>query len=182
MDYEKTSKAIRTARIAAGYTQAQVAELLGKAQTTVAAWETGRAMPPAPMIIELAKLYAVSSDYLLGLSEHYSVAHREENVPSRYFDCIKHLCTAVEATIAYLAEYLPQLLPNADDCIYAAIDCFCGLSDSFLDAIENKVDPSQYKANSINEITKMVICFYDYYDVTNQVLERISEKKNSTDD
>lgn len=78
MDYnEKMANAIRAARVSAGYTQAQVAAFLNMSQTGVAAWETGRATPPAATIAELAKLYGVSADYLLGLSDYYSDTHKE---------------------------------------------------------------------------------------------------------
>ena len=78
MDYkEKLANAIRTARAAAGYTQAQAAAILNMSQTGVAAWETGRATPPAATLAELAKLYGVSADYLLGLSDYYSDTHKE---------------------------------------------------------------------------------------------------------
>ena len=61
------------ARLKAGLTQKQVASAVNKSQTTVAAWESGRAQPDAATIVKLSELFHVSSDYLLGISliEHH---------------------------------------------------------------------------------------------------------------
>ena len=68
MNYNSISSAIRTARTNAKLSQKNVAEYLNKSQATVAAWETGRSQPDASTIVELAKLFHVSTDYLLGVS------------------------------------------------------------------------------------------------------------------
>lgn len=139
MDYEKTSKAIRTARIAAGYTQARVADILGKSQTAVAAWETGRSQPTASVIVELAKLYGVSSDYLLGLSDYFSDTHKA---------VIEALLGDVQAPrfadeMSRLIAKLPQLSEKIDDkdtfismtveCLGDTIKEFNALLSTFLD-------------------------------------------------
>lgn len=143
MDYEKTSNAIRTARIAAGYTQAQAAGLLGKSQTTVAAWETGRAMPPAPMIIELAKLYGVSSDYLLGLSDYYSDTH--EKVIKALFGGTQAPSFSNEVTkiIATLSE-ISEELGTQDSIVDESITCI---------------------TEAMQEFNKLLSCFILYYRV-----------------
>lgn len=69
MENENIAAAIRKSRLQAGFTQKDVASALGKGQTTVASWETGRSQPDAATIIVLAKLFDVSSDYLLGISD-----------------------------------------------------------------------------------------------------------------
>lgn len=47
------------------YTQSQLAELLGIGRTTIAAYESGQASIPLNRLNELARLYNVSTDYLL---------------------------------------------------------------------------------------------------------------------
>ena len=49
-----------------GYTQSELANKLNLNQTTVGKWENGKAVPDYPTLINLAKLYGVSTDYLLG--------------------------------------------------------------------------------------------------------------------
>lgn len=68
MELDNIAASIRKARLQAGLTQKDVASALGKGQTTVASWETGRSQPDAATIIFLSNLFDVSSDYLLGVS------------------------------------------------------------------------------------------------------------------
>ena len=49
-------------------TQKQVAEYLHIKQNTYCQYESGRRQIPIEMIISLAKLYHVSTDYILGLT------------------------------------------------------------------------------------------------------------------
>ena len=49
----------------AGYTQEQVANLLGVDRSTVAKWETGIALPRADTLIKLATLFDCTVDELL---------------------------------------------------------------------------------------------------------------------
>ena len=59
---------IRNLRIDRGYTQKQVGEYLGISQNTYSQYEIGVLNYPVDVIIKLAQLYAVSTDYLLGLT------------------------------------------------------------------------------------------------------------------
>lgn len=68
MDTNPLSSNIRSARLRANLSQAELAKLLSKSQTTVAAWETGRSQPDASTIIRLCEILNISSDQLLGLS------------------------------------------------------------------------------------------------------------------
>ena len=64
MDYKKR---IRDLREDADLTQAQVADILGTSQTMYARYERGASEMPIRHLIALAKLYRVSTDYILGL-------------------------------------------------------------------------------------------------------------------
>lgn len=48
-------------------TQADLARELGLTRSSINAWEMGLSVPSTPFIVELAKLFGVSTDYLLGL-------------------------------------------------------------------------------------------------------------------
>lgn len=58
---------IRELRESAGYSQAELARRLSVTRSSVNAWESGLSAPTAVYIVELAKLFRVTSDYLLGL-------------------------------------------------------------------------------------------------------------------
>lgn len=48
-----------------GYSQADLAKRLGIARTSVLAWENETSVPSMKHIIEMAKLFRVTTDYLL---------------------------------------------------------------------------------------------------------------------
>lgn len=52
-----------------GNTQADLAMQLGVSLPTVRAWEQGKSSPSNDMLVRICKLYKISSDYLLGLSD-----------------------------------------------------------------------------------------------------------------
>jgi len=53
---------LKAARVNAGFTQAEVAEKLGVAVSTVRNWETGATFPKQPAIEKMCDLYGVSYD------------------------------------------------------------------------------------------------------------------------
>lgn len=57
-------KALRTAR---GWTQAELARQLNITRNGVNSWEQGLSMPSPAFLVELAKTFSVTTDYLLGL-------------------------------------------------------------------------------------------------------------------
>ena len=63
---------IKTLREANGMTQNEIARQLGITRSSVNAWEMGISIPSTLYIVELAQLFAVSTDYLLGL-DHKAV-------------------------------------------------------------------------------------------------------------
>ncbi len=58
---------IRALREKAGYSQSELARRLTVTRSSVNAWESGLSAPTAAYIVDLAKLFHVTSDYILGL-------------------------------------------------------------------------------------------------------------------
>ena len=67
---------IRILRERAGYSQSELARRLSVTRSSVNAWESGLSAPTAVYIIELARLFHVSTDFILGLESagHLSLA------------------------------------------------------------------------------------------------------------
>lgn len=57
---------IRELRKSLNLSQSELAKRIGVSQTTVTAWETGRAEPSGAYISSLADYFDVTTDYLLG--------------------------------------------------------------------------------------------------------------------
>lgn len=55
---------LKAARVNAGYSQAQVANILDISLSTVKNWESGKTFPKQPMIERLCELYGVAYDYI----------------------------------------------------------------------------------------------------------------------
>lgn len=60
------SEKIRLVREQRGFSQAQLADKLGVARTTVTAWESATVAPSLAMLMQLCDYFNVSADYLLG--------------------------------------------------------------------------------------------------------------------
>ena len=60
---------LREHRVRLGLTQQEVADVLGTSQTMYARYERGANELPIHHLITLCKLYGVSADYILGLSD-----------------------------------------------------------------------------------------------------------------
>lgn len=64
---------IKALREAENMTQAALAKKLGITRSSVNAWEMGISVPSTQYIVELASMFNVSADYLLGLSRSSSL-------------------------------------------------------------------------------------------------------------
>jgi hypothetical protein len=60
-----TADRIRVLREARGWTQAELARRLNITRNGVNSWEQGLSMPSPACLVDLAKLFSVSTDYLL---------------------------------------------------------------------------------------------------------------------
>lgn len=60
---------LRQLRKVKGLSQAQVADILGGTKMMVSSYETGLRYPPYPTLVKMARLYGVTTDYLLGATE-----------------------------------------------------------------------------------------------------------------
>ncbi len=64
-----TATRIRQLREERGWTQAELAKRLGITRSSVNAWEMGISVPSTQYIVELAEMFRVSTDYLLGVRQ-----------------------------------------------------------------------------------------------------------------
>ncbi|MCI9169093.1 MAG: helix-turn-helix transcriptional regulator [Dorea sp.] len=65
---------IKALRENAGLTQAEVARQLEISRSGVNAWEMGLSVPSTQYIIELARNFKVSTDYLLGMNDTSTIS------------------------------------------------------------------------------------------------------------
>ena len=64
---------IKKLRVQQGMTQRELARRLSITRSSVNSWEMGISVPSTQYIVELAKIFKVSTDYLLGLSSSATV-------------------------------------------------------------------------------------------------------------
>lgn len=60
-------------RVALGWSQVEMAKRLGVAKQTISNWENDNIQPSIEMLIRVAKVLNVSTDYLLGLDDHLRI-------------------------------------------------------------------------------------------------------------
>ncbi len=68
-----TAERIKALREARGWTQAELARRMNMTRNGINSWEQGLSMPSPPSLVDLAKLFSVSTDYLLGVENHSTV-------------------------------------------------------------------------------------------------------------
>lgn len=66
MTREDIARIIKESRLSAGLTQMQVAEAIGRPQTTIASWESGKSQPDANTLFELFRVLGRSVDEAFG--------------------------------------------------------------------------------------------------------------------
>lgn len=64
---------IKKLREARGWSQAELARRLSVTRNGVNSWEQGLSMPSPACLVDLAKVFSVSTDYLLGIENLNSV-------------------------------------------------------------------------------------------------------------
>ena len=69
-----TAERIKTIREREGMTQSMLAKKLGITRSSVNAWEMGISTPSTPYIVELARIFNVSTDYLLGIESTATIS------------------------------------------------------------------------------------------------------------
>lgn len=82
---------IHEMRIALGWSQVELAKRLNVAKQTVSNWENDNIQPSIDMLVNLAKLFHVSTDYLLGLENAAML-----NVEGLPINLIAHLSLLIE--------------------------------------------------------------------------------------
>ena len=70
---------IRNLRLDNGYTQKQIAQVLGISQNTYSQYEIGVLNYPVDVVIKLADFYGTSTDYLLGRTDKKAPPVQENN-------------------------------------------------------------------------------------------------------
>ena len=60
---------IRELRVSFGWNQVELAKKLNISKQTVSNWENENIQPSVEMLVQVAKIFRVSTDYLLGLED-----------------------------------------------------------------------------------------------------------------
>ena len=61
---------IRELRVEKGLSQGKLGEMLSVSQDTVSLWEKSKSYPSVEIVILLSKIFEVSCDYILGVTDY----------------------------------------------------------------------------------------------------------------
>ena len=83
---------ITNLRTSCSMTQSELARKLNITRSSVNAWEMGISTPSTAYVVELAQLFHVSTDYLLGFSTNISldVSHLTEKEIQLVYDLVQY--------------------------------------------------------------------------------------------
>ena len=85
---------LKTLRLKENMTQAQLAKKIGLTKSVISAYENGLRLPSYDVLIHIAKIFNVSTDYLLGL-EHKREVDLSGLTPSE-IDALMNLIQAMK--------------------------------------------------------------------------------------
>ena len=68
-----TADRIKALRESRGWTQAELARRMNMTRNGINSWKQGLSMPSPQSLVDLARLFSVSTDYLLGVEKHNTV-------------------------------------------------------------------------------------------------------------
>lgn len=88
MDQVKIGKFIAERRRFNGFTQAQLAEMLGITDRAVSKWETGKAMPDSSIMLELCGILKITVNDLL-CGEVVSMENYNQKLENKLFEMVK---------------------------------------------------------------------------------------------
>jgi transcriptional regulator with XRE-family HTH domain len=71
---------VKELRQSKGWSQKEFSSQLGVAQSVIARYETGQKMASSDTLIDIAKLFGVSLDYLLGMSDERLIYDSRGNI------------------------------------------------------------------------------------------------------
>ena len=106
---------LRLLRVASGMKQGEIAELLGVGRSAYTYYELSRSKPDYDSLIKLAKLFHVSIDYLVGLSNFPEIATRPQvsaDVPDERL-ILESNVAQLERDERYYLALFRQLSPDA---------------------------------------------------------------------
>ena len=85
---------LKTQRLKENLTQAQLAQKLGLTKSVISAYETGLRMPSYDILIHIAKIFNVSTDYLLGVEQKQNIDL--SGLSNQEVDALKNLIKAMK--------------------------------------------------------------------------------------
>lgn len=115
---KELGRRIKACRLECGMSQEELAELLNMKRTNIANYEAGRVIPPGNVILALADIFKVSTDYILGLS----------NTPSNKLDELDNSLVQIQRAKKNLSSQDLQKMNRMVDMIKL----------SFIDAFSNE--------------------------------------------
>ena len=98
MNRQQIAEVLKLSRVAADLTQAQVAELIGKKQQTVASWETGQSQPDIDTLFTLCYLYGTTVNEAFGFVRKDESIQEEEMI-KKYRALDRHGKEIVDAVL-----------------------------------------------------------------------------------
>lgn len=85
------------------FTQAEIAEKLNYSDKAISKWERGEALPDVTILVEIAKIYGVTLDYLVS---NETIEEKEKYIIEQESKPNKIIITALAATIPWLISCL----------------------------------------------------------------------------
>lgn len=105
-----------------GWSQEELAEMLGVSRQSVSKWESAQSVPDLQKILKLAEIFGVSTDYLL----KDELEPETNNAPKEYYERNERESTLRKVTMEDASEYImlkKKILPRIGIGVFLCVTC-----------------------------------------------------------
>ena len=87
---------LQALRVKFGYSQKQVADMIGVSPSIISGYETGERRPSTEVLLSLANIYKCSTDYLLGRDSHAKILIDSQDLTDAQIQAICQLINVIK--------------------------------------------------------------------------------------
>ena len=110
---------IKKARLEKGYTQLQLAEMIGVAKNTITGYETGTREPDSSRITAIANALNVSGDYIIGTEYDWLPSSAAMKIAAKYDKLDQHGRELIDLVVDHEIRRVQSAAPAQQDKAWA---------------------------------------------------------------
>lgn len=150
------NESLRNLRKSKGLSQEELAEKMHVTRQTISKWENGSAMPDLRKLTELADLFEVSMDDLLGITVH-SAGNTNQNTETNINAQVQYMETVAKIIEENQNQIFHRRMRNTTIAMVIIIICFVSALWIMQSNLSNQIQNLQNQINALNSNTAAAV-------------------------